>query len=112
MIKIIPSHGSVTTQEVVELDDATFSKLSPSLLPTLNQICRELDEKVRNGRMDHQSYWIVLHALGALSKGERFLFPQLIHEYFAGMILGMDVNALRKSKFLRPFRHNNEIFLP
>ena len=99
-------------QEVVELDKPAFSRLSPNT----DYVCREVDctlkKLAQNGHIDTQTYETVQYALAACCMGERCLIPRLITETYAALILGMDVNALRKSKYLRQFRHDGtEFFL-
>lgn len=96
--------------EVVELDEATFSRLSPNI----NHACRELNCKLKelaqSGRIAPKSCETMQRSLCLLSYGERCLIPQLIDENLAARILDMDANALRESKYLRQFRYGTEVF--
>ncbi len=99
-------------QEVVELDEETYSRMSPNIDYVCHGINCKLKELAQNGHTDTQTCETVRYALAACCMGERCLIPRLITETHAALILGMDANALRKSKYLRQFRHDGtEFFL-
>ncbi|MBQ7179147.1 MAG: hypothetical protein IJS08_17155 [Victivallales bacterium] len=96
-------------QDAVELDEATFSRLSPNNYHVCRELNCKLEELAQSGRIDAQSLETLRYALDAMGKGERCLIQQLIPEAHAAFILGMDVNALRKSKYLRQFLYRNQV---